>query len=242
MSHWTPYYWHPNRAAISITFDDGTPEQLKYAIPELDARGMKATFFVIQSPEKTLRKYDTQFRAAEWRAVAANGHEIGGHSVTHLLPEEMKARPEAAYQEVIECQKFLQDTIAQPITSYAYPFTYVDENVKHAVKAAFLQARGLVDYRGEDKYILPTDSIDLYDVPSIQVNDRNIHKAHEWLQTTYMRQAWTTFMFHGVGDNDKVYDNVSTRKFATFLNEVRSWRDVAVKRFDEAASRMRNRP
>lgn len=241
MSLVIPPFWNGHRGCVSLTFDDGTPEQLQHAVPELDQRGMQGTFFVIQSPEKTLRKYDTQFRSDEWRAVAASGHEIGGHSITHLMPTEMQAQPAQAHSEVIECQRFLQETLATPITSYAYPFTYVDENVEGAVRTAFKQARGLVDLSGGDKYILPQDSPNLFNIPSIQVNDRNIDRVGMFAATAYNRRAWVTLMFHGVGPNTKVFDNVSTEKFATALDAIRRY-DVAVMRFDEAASRLRARP
>ncbi len=230
--------WNNHKAAVSLTFDDGTPEQILYALPELNARKMKGTFFVVQSPEKTERHYDTHFRADEWQAAVAEGHEVGGHSVTHKRPAQMQANPKDAFGEVLACKEFLQRVMGVPITSYAYPFTYLDENVKRAAAEAFSQARGFKDARGENKYIAPGDPIDFYNVPSIQVNANNIEKAPIWFDTALERGAWVTLMFHGVGPNEKVYDNIDTAKFVAMLDDLRR-RDIWVATFDQAASALR---
>ncbi|MEQ8936184.1 MAG: polysaccharide deacetylase family protein [Amphiplicatus sp.] len=63
------------RAAIALTYDDAIASQLDIAIPQLDAAGLKGTFFVsrLYTPEAVRR----------WRAVAEAGHELGNHSLNH---------------------------------------------------------------------------------------------------------------------------------------------------------------
>mgnify|MGYP000545430890 CR=1 FL=1 len=63
------------RAAIALTYDDALASQLDIAVPQLDAAGLKGTFFVsrIYTPEAVRR----------WRAVAESGHELGNHSLHH---------------------------------------------------------------------------------------------------------------------------------------------------------------
>lgn len=63
------------RAAVSLTYDDGLDSQLDHAVPALDSRALKATFF--------LTKENMEARLADWQAVAAEGHEIGDHTVSH---------------------------------------------------------------------------------------------------------------------------------------------------------------
>ncbi len=43
-----PPFAYPNGAkgAVSLTYDDGLTSQLDHAVPQLDARGLKATFFL----------------------------------------------------------------------------------------------------------------------------------------------------------------------------------------------------
>jgi len=63
------------RAAVSLTFDDARASQLDVGVPLLDAYGFKATFYVSIEP---LSK-----RVNGWKGVAAEGHEIGNHSMRH---------------------------------------------------------------------------------------------------------------------------------------------------------------
>lgn len=63
------------RAALSLTFDDGLPSQLA-AVSMLEEAGLQGTFYV--NPRDDFRT-----ALAPWRDVAARGHELGNHTVTH---------------------------------------------------------------------------------------------------------------------------------------------------------------
>lgn len=65
------------RAAISLAYDDALDSQLDSAIPALDKHGLKATFYLQLSSAAVAR------RLPEWRAAAANGHELGNHTLFH---------------------------------------------------------------------------------------------------------------------------------------------------------------
>ncbi len=64
-----------HRAAIALTYDDSLASQLDVAVPQLDAAGFKGTFFLMgrQIGPNMLR----------WRAAAAEGHELGNHTINH---------------------------------------------------------------------------------------------------------------------------------------------------------------
>jgi peptidoglycan/xylan/chitin deacetylase (PgdA/CDA1 family) len=68
------------QAAVVLTYDDSLPSHLDIALPALDAAGLKGTFFLVGSqlvPEQIER----------WRAAAAEGHELGNHTVRHACPQ-----------------------------------------------------------------------------------------------------------------------------------------------------------
>jgi peptidoglycan/xylan/chitin deacetylase (PgdA/CDA1 family) len=70
------------RAAISLTFDDGLRSQREIAVPLLNDRGLRATFYL--NPRGTTPESDDwQERWAAWKEVAEQGHELGNHSLTH---------------------------------------------------------------------------------------------------------------------------------------------------------------
>ena len=68
---------HQARAAVSLAYDDALNSQLDYAVPALNRHGLKASFYLTLS-SATVRK-----RLAAWRQVAAQGHELGNHTLFH---------------------------------------------------------------------------------------------------------------------------------------------------------------
>ena len=80
-----PFY--PYRGAVSLTFDDGTADQLERAVPPLDERQQRATFYICPGGQ------DWEGRLAPWRGAAASGHEIGNHSLSHPCPDQVFEAP-----------------------------------------------------------------------------------------------------------------------------------------------------
>jgi peptidoglycan/xylan/chitin deacetylase (PgdA/CDA1 family) len=76
-------------AAVTLTYDDGLDGQLAHAIPLLDSKSIKATFFIASFPgvdhDWALPNANNALtpRQQAWVAVAAKGHEIAGHTVNH---------------------------------------------------------------------------------------------------------------------------------------------------------------
>ncbi|MTV37607.1 polysaccharide deacetylase family protein [Duganella radicis] len=68
---------HGARAAVSLTYDDALDSQLDVAIPALDQYGLKGSFYLQLSNPAVGRRLDA------WRRAAANGHELGNHSLFH---------------------------------------------------------------------------------------------------------------------------------------------------------------
>lgn len=62
---------------ITLTFDDALDQHLDVALPALDASGLVGTFYVPLSAPGFARRQN------EWRAAAADGHELGNHTVFH---------------------------------------------------------------------------------------------------------------------------------------------------------------
>lgn len=76
------------RAAVSFTFDDGLRDQVTIAVPIFNEAHVPATFFVIagytpDTPGSGIGPAANKASWEEWRQVAAAGHEIGNHSMTH---------------------------------------------------------------------------------------------------------------------------------------------------------------
>ncbi|WP_111643170.1 polysaccharide deacetylase family protein [Marinimicrobium alkaliphilum] len=72
------FRWPNNvEAAVSLSYDDTLDSQLDNAIPALDRYGLKGSFYLIMDTPVLTERLD------EWRAAAANGHELGNHTLFH---------------------------------------------------------------------------------------------------------------------------------------------------------------
>ena len=63
------------KAAIVLTFDDWSPGHSPIVVPELQSRGLNATFFVMNTT--------ASYSWPQIIAAAGNGNEIGNHTKTH---------------------------------------------------------------------------------------------------------------------------------------------------------------
>jgi peptidoglycan/xylan/chitin deacetylase (PgdA/CDA1 family) len=130
----------PARTAV-ITFDDGFAD-FDNAWAELAQRGLAATLYVTAGTMGGLSKWLAPLGAGELRMLsrsqlldlAADGCEIGAHSVSH--PQlDCLARPAAA-TEISQSKDALEQVLGRPIDTFAYPHGYHDKAVKQLVAAA----------------------------------------------------------------------------------------------------------
>mgnify|MGYP000036671176 CR=1 FL=1 len=115
---------------IVITLDDGWIEQYDIVLPLLQARDMRATFFI---PSTYL--IGGRFVTAEQaRELIAAGMEIGSHTRTHL---QLTGLDEATvWQEIAHSKVELEARLGAPITSFSYPFGAADSATIGQVQAA----------------------------------------------------------------------------------------------------------
>ena len=71
-------FWHPYIGALSITFDDAAESQLQKAIPAMNTYGIRGSFYL------SLFNDTGQKEIQPWKEVAALGHEIGNHTLSHF--------------------------------------------------------------------------------------------------------------------------------------------------------------
>ncbi|WP_460455299.1 fibronectin type III domain-containing protein, partial [Arthrobacter bambusae] len=139
------YSGTPARAAvpktiISLTFDDGNADQLP-AEQLLKSLGLHGTFFIttswIDNPSWLTR--------ANLNTIAADGNEIGGHTITH--PDLTTLSTSAATNEVCGGRTTLASW-GFNATDFAYPFAAENPSVEQIVKnCGFASARNLGDIR-----------------------------------------------------------------------------------------------
>ena len=78
----------------------------------------------------------------DWSQLAglrAAGIEIGGHSHTH--PHLDTLAPRAAREEIAGCKALLEQSLGEPVRSFAYPHGYSSRRVRRLVAAGRLRQR-----------------------------------------------------------------------------------------------------
>ena len=190
------------RAAVSVTYDDGLNSQLDYALPELDRRGLKATFFLTEQNVREGR------RLTEWERAAAEGHEVANHTVTHPCALQHLTPETFGQDEIAGMEGFLDANFGVERTrAFAYPCGYLglgrgDRRERYARYRQVLERDGMVcarttagrpnrpDQVVRDRFNLhgfePTDEADM------------VAPARRYLAETLGDGAWAILVFHEV--------------------------------------------
>src|ERR1700761_4573904 len=69
--------WNHKSCAVVLTYDDAIDVDIDNVLPALDSLDFKGTFYIIGSSSVVAN------RMAAWRKAAAEGHELGNHSLFH---------------------------------------------------------------------------------------------------------------------------------------------------------------
>ncbi|MGD0003123.1 MAG: polysaccharide deacetylase family protein [Anaerolineaceae bacterium] len=242
-------FWPGNyQGAISITFDDGLQSQLQFAIPALNERGIKATFYLNpRGSEEDVANSDSWLKVLEpWIAVHQVGHEIGNHSLMHPCSLNIRAdwlegknlldwdlaRIEA---DILEAQRRIKTVFpAQVYTSYAYPCyeSTIGRGEKRqsyvpVVARNFIAARAKGELRGD----LANDPFycDLHHLSSWPVERQPGAFMVGLVELAIAAGLWGIFTIHGIheshlpiGDTDfiELVDHLARRQEAVWVAPV----------------------
>ncbi len=107
---------HPEAGRIRITFDDGNASDAEIALPELQARGLGASFFVLA---RRLGQRGS-LSGADIQALVREGMEVGSHGIDHVdwssLPRDELKR------QVADSRSMIGEVTGQPVDAAAIPF------------------------------------------------------------------------------------------------------------------------
>ena len=184
--------WNGHRAALTLTFDDSSPSEADEAVPVLDQRGVRATFFVT---EKNLW---SDAADATWARALREGHELGNHTVDHCHGRDLgHGACLSAKAEIERCNEFIESKLgARDVYTFAYPFVDEHGGYKRVAESDFLLARagagGLVD---------ATKTPDWYAMDARFIEPSRGEKLSDWdgwIDETVHDEKWLVLVFHSI--------------------------------------------
>jgi peptidoglycan/xylan/chitin deacetylase (PgdA/CDA1 family) len=221
--------WNNKKAAVVLTYDDAVNQHLDNAIPVLDSLGLKATFY-ITGYSSSIRE-----RMNEWRKLAANGHELGNHTLYHpciggagrewVAPDYdmSKYTVRRMVDETRMNNVFLQALDGKTKRTFAYTcgdMKVGDSSFIGQLKNDFIAARAV---RAEMHTI---DQVDLYNTDCYYVNGQTAEQMIEWVKQAVKTKSLLVILFHGVGGGNSLNVLIPEhRKFLQYLqqNEKELW-------------------
>jgi peptidoglycan/xylan/chitin deacetylase (PgdA/CDA1 family) len=203
--------WNNHPAAVSLSFDDSRPIQLDVAVPELNKRHLRATFFVTVSK---LARLD------DWKQVSTEGHEIGNHSISHEHPSALTQEGEEV--QVEDAKSFLDSNFHTEVVTFAYPYMEISPGVLFWVKKYNFAARGWPQDQNR-LYVRPDVDPDWYNLPGQPIFTKyGLNVYRDWVEKALSLNAWTTLQFHGIGDPSTGWEPIPTATFIALLDYLKS--------------------
>lgn len=195
--------WNHRSCAVVLTYDDAIDVDLDNALPALDSLGLKGTFYLIGSSPVVVK------RMKEWRAAAAEGHELGNHSLYHpcdgSLPGRSFVQPdhdlhtytvERAVREIRLNNELLNTIDGKTKRTFAYPcgdLTIGGSSFYEPLRKDFVAARGVRSAMD------PIEKVNLDNIDCFGINGQGADYMIGLVRKAMESHTVLVFLFHGVG-------------------------------------------
>jgi peptidoglycan/xylan/chitin deacetylase (PgdA/CDA1 family) len=126
----------PRPTVVSLTFDDGLASQYR-ARGTFSSHNMPATFFITTGD--TDAGYSCCMTWSQIGDLAADGHDIGGHTVHHVNLKDPNLSYQQKVHEVCDDRQRLIDQGFNPV-SFAYPYAAFDQTAEGIVQSCGYQS------------------------------------------------------------------------------------------------------
>ena len=195
------------KAVVTLNYDDGLDTQLAQIAPLLDARELKASFFLAnyqgEDHNWALPNLTSPLneRHEAWQQMLLNGHELSAHSVKHpcdagQLASYTVAQMEAELDDNI---KRLERLGAQAPFTFGYP-CLAEQGVGNPKQdfGAAVQARFIAARKSPEVVAKPL-TVDLYAVPNLEPIGKSAQQLKALVDDAIAQNGWIMFGYHGVG-------------------------------------------
>ncbi|MHA7272963.1 S-layer homology domain-containing protein [Arthrobacter sp. TMT4-20] len=216
---------------VSLTFDDGYADQVE-ASRIMDRHNFKGTFYVstgLIAPEEPVGDEPARFMTlSEIRELRDNGHEIGGHTVTHVeLPTPDLAE---MTREVCDDRTILTN-YGFKVTSFAFPYASTSTEAQQVAEdCGYNSARGLGGLQSPDvpgaigscencefSETTPPDNPYLIKAPRQVENTWTLEDLKGTVTNAEADGGWVPLSFHHVNKSDSLIA-IDPEIFETFID------------------------
>jgi peptidoglycan/xylan/chitin deacetylase (PgdA/CDA1 family) len=115
---------------VDITFDDGNASDVEIALPELERRGLRGTFFVVAELIDTTG----YLSKGQLQELVAAGMTIGSHGMKHVMWRGLS--DDDLHAELVESREAIRSLTGHEVTLAACPFGAYDRRVVAAARRA----------------------------------------------------------------------------------------------------------
>jgi peptidoglycan/xylan/chitin deacetylase (PgdA/CDA1 family) len=222
---------------VSITFDDGFPEDATTVRAALESRQMFGTFYLNSEPIQA--GFADAMTPQQVTALYDAGHEIGGHTARHRhltqpdnwdnddgttpLTMPTQAEIEAA---LADCDTYLRSLIhGEPITAFASPYGEYEPDPMHPSTITKTQMLGLFTAQGytthrSTKYLNTTNSPTLpMELDAITVGTSTDDEIIADIARAQANGGWVVLLVHRVraGGLD---DDITATRLGALLDKI----------------------
>lgn len=199
----TPYFSREmldvnlERPLVTFTFDDCPLSAIEEGAKRLEQKGWRSTIYVASGMFAVTNHHGKMASASDIQAAHQNGHEIGGHSFSHI---DMSNVPvETILDEIDKNQaELVSHSIPRP-RSFAFPFGETTPSLKEILGTKFEALRGI--HPG-----MNVGRVDLNQVKSDPLfSSRNIDELITKIHSLKANPSWMTFFTHDVRERPSLW-------------------------------------
>lgn len=212
--------WNGKSCAVVLTYDDGLDIDLRNVIPALDSLDLKGTFYISDY------FYGLNAQVDGWRKAAAEGHELGNHTIWHpcdgSLPGRSFVKPDydlSRYDvtrmnnEILAMNNILKAIDGKDERTFAYPCG--DMNIHDSAYLDYMKYK-FVATRGVTPEMLPINKVDLNKVGCYMENGASGEEMISLIKKAMQTHTLLVFLFHGVGGEHNI--NISLAAHSRLLH------------------------
>jgi peptidoglycan/xylan/chitin deacetylase (PgdA/CDA1 family) len=212
--------WNGKSCAVVLTYDDGLNIDLSNVIPALNSVGLKGTFYISDYFD------GLKDQIFKWRKAAAEGHELGNHTVWHPCeggrPGREFVKPDVdlnnytvnrMVKEIKTMNNILEAIDGKTERTFAYPcgdMKIHDTAYLDGMKNNFIAARGVMPE------MQTIDKVDLYNAYCYGINGETGEQLINLVKQAMNTHTLLVFLFHGVGGEHSL--NVSLDAHSQLLH------------------------